>query len=886
MMSKCSFTEKIGDKTVVYIMFSVVILCYIMTIVKAEDINDNKTICKSLSENQTVEMYENCSKNDIYLNCSGAGLLSVPEKYNQSNICHLDLTVNRLTALSNFSFSDHGLNASSVRVLYLANNIISHVAVNAFINLTNLLCLDLIGNQLEVKSFEHGVFKPLVNLEELNLKENLFNTVDGLDNELVFLKKLITLFINPRNRDFKFGLGMRNLTYLRYISLSGNDNGSCEFEVVGNDTFTNIPQIKNLYMHTCNISVIEANALSPLKNLTWLDISYNEELTFRGMNKALYGLRNSSTLETLNVKRIHTLYGLGIMLNIEDIENLRTLKNLKWLFADLNKIEVFNESIFEPKFLLPETLQEFTLAGNRLTYGKYVKYISNARNISKLDISRQHLSYDPFFKARDHHKTRKNDIENSGRLEADITKLVVLKIPENLKSVKWQKSFLDYGLPAIQVNGGKKLENLDLSFNLFHEWVGPVYGLSNLKILKLSENNCIKVNKSFFQELSSLEVLNISGNPFYSSFDPRTNVEANVMLKNLTNLIRLDMSHCSIRQLPKELVLHMHRLEELRLNNNHLSDFNITLNNCLCLTSLDLSHNNIDKLAEEVTHVLDLAAASPCNQDRNISVDLSGNPIDCSCDSLPFFKWVKYSKIVIHFTIGDECRLNGRRQKLMCKMDFDKIIEYLENDPVCFSRPWITWVIASGSAVLGCIVTSLIGFLIYRHRWKLRYLYYIRNRRFHHEGYEHLFAYDAVISYSKSNASFIKNDLVPVLEGRYGLQLWVSDRNSQPGVSIAENITHAIYNSRKTVLLIDTAYLKDNWCNYDMNMALVESVESKRQLVIVVLMASESMDKLPIDVLRFLQRERSLEYPNHGQDMDTFWTNLAFEIRSNCTRNK
>ncbi|XP_052795943.1 toll-like receptor 4 [Mya arenaria] len=274
-------------------------------------------------------------------------------------------------------------------------------------------------------------------------------------------------------------------------------------------------------------------------------------------------------------------------------------------------------------------------------------------------------------------------------------------------------------------------------------------------------------------------------------------------------------------------------------------------------------------------------ANSKCVQNKSVkvTVDMSYNPLECSCEQLPFWQWIVTSSVIVTARSVDICMLNGKVIPIKTNTDVHNLVKLLEND-VCKDRTWRTWATAGGSLLIGVIVTITLGTAMYKNRWKIRYVIYSRGRRYRHEGFEHMFSHDAMISYSKGRARFIKTTLVPSLEQRHQLDFWIADRNSQAGVSVAENITHAICTSRKAVLLIDSEYLSDSWCDYDMNMALVESVETKRNMIIVVLMEKFETKTLPVSFLRLLKNERSLEYPDQEQDIDTFWANLVEEIKS------
>ncbi|WAQ95443.1 TLR4-like protein [Mya arenaria] len=264
---------------------------------------------------------------------------------------------------------------------------------------------------------------------------------------------------------------------------------------------------------------------------------------------------------------------------------------------------------------------------------------------------------------------------------------------------------------------------------------------------------------------------------------------------------------------------------------------------------------------------------------HNVTLNMSYMSLECSCEQLPFWKWLSTTKV--HKVVeANRCMLNGKPQRVEYPTDFLKVVNTLEHVE-CIDRRWITWAISGSSALVAVLLTLIISTIVYRNRWKLRYVYYSRKRRYVHTGFDRLFSNDAMISYSKGKASFIKSSVVPSLEHNHDLSLWIHDRDSAAGESVAENITHAICTSRKTVLFIDNEYLTDSWCGYDMNIALVESVETQRKLIIVLLMDGLNADRLPIHILRLLRDEILLEYPEseNGNALETLWNELAIEIR-------
>lgn len=854
------------------------------------------SINRALGNNCNVEKLDaaslhTCGDKGYAMMCNNSGLHQVPKSYPlplEPNIkpplCLLNLRRNTFHTLENGSFANiTNLNSTDVLWLYLDNCNITHIQPDAFVNLTRLLYLNLTANNLTwPDSFGKGLFKPLLSLENLNIKENKITTFNGLGNEMNCLKNIKGLYIDLCS-NCMFGSGFANLTNLVTLSLSGHSINACNATTVPNNTFVGVPGLKHLWLAKCNIKSIEANAFGPLENLSLLDLSYNEELTFAGMNTALYGLKNSSNLKILKVNRIQSLYGHGKKLQVSHIENLKTLRGLETLHMDLNKIEVFEKGIFYPNYQLPRTLKNLTMCGNRLTYGKYCNYIHNSTNITFLDISRQHLNYDPLLNT--HYGPENVDITEyypSEIVDETVSRDNsncscdddgVICVPPYLRIVRWRKSFIYYRFDEdITICGANNLIHLDLSFNLITRWNSSIKGLGNLTHLDLSENYCSEASPCFFDSFHSLLNLNISGNLLRKSFDPAANSERSArMFGQLKNLTKLDMSHNNIKRLSEKLFENVTNLQYLNISRNVLSDWKSSMENIQCLKLLDLSENKLNDLPVDLTTYLD----SLINHSCNVTLILHSNPLECTCNTSLFLKWLSETKVHVKLTEADVCSVNGMKMKLTSDEDLKNIMRILEKE--CYNNEWL---IASACSVGAFVLSIVVCLMVYRNRWKLRYIYYSRHRRHIHKGFEHLFEQDAFISYAKSNSSFINNCMIPFLEGQHDLKLWIADRNSIPGTSLAENITHSIYSSRKSVLLIDAEYLKDAWCDYEMNMALMESIQAKRKLIILVLMENIPKENLPLHVLRVFDSECSVEYPRNSEEMDTFWAHLTDEIIS------
>ena len=822
------------------------------------------------------------------IQCNNYDLKNIPQHFpkvhNSSELCLLDLSENKITNISKNAFRK----VSEIKVLLLSNNRISRLDPGAFSYLTSLLILNLSSNALHFRdSFGTGVFKPLINLEYINIKDNSISSFDGVQTLLKPLRNLRSLYLSGCY-NCTFGKGFENFTYLSNVSLSGSVGSTnlCNISVLFSNTFHYLPQVENVYLSSCNIGTVGKSAFKPFKHINHIDISYNEELRFDGMRTVLDSLVNS-TVRKLNFNRINEQFEMGLMLKQDHMQPIKYLNHLEELYIDLNKIEVIEEGVFG---LIPKSVKFIAISGNRLTYGKYANFLHTLEYLESLDISYQHLNFDPFL--QDHYENgmlTKNKIpvidknlplnalkhSSSGQKSCLNDRSSCVCLPPNLKYLKWRKSFVYFHVGLLKVCAPLSLETLDLSFNLILEWTGPVYGLERLKRLSLEENFCQNMSSYFFDTLSGLRFLNVSYNFLGPILKPNGQDDGQ-HFKNLKNLEVLDLSENRITALSTDVFKNLKRLRHLNISRNMLGVWNSTLqSNCLAI--LDLSDNKLETLPDSLRKYLDhinaLSAKHSCRRTEKVKVVLTGNPIQCNCDSRPFLRWLSNSAVDIRFSRRDECHLqDGSRLPLKPRYIIRNFVKHLDRE--CF--PYVSVIVSLCMFILGvvlCITT-------YRYRWKLRHWYYSRYKRHRHKGYERLFDRDAFISYASTDARFIKRFLVPALEEQRSLKVWVADRDSVPGVTVAENIAHAISFSKKTVLLLSRRYFKECWCDYEMNWAQVESIESKRKLFIIVLFEDIAPNEIPPAYLRLLHCEKSLEYPASPQDQNTFWDSLCVAIQN------
>lgn len=184
-------------------------------------------------------IYEKCNTSGITFNCSGVGLLEIPEQR------HIPLYIESLD---------------------LSNNHISNVTLLDFPALSSKLStLDLSNNQISV--LKNNAFKFLEQLVHLNLSQNL---------------------VSGRNLDERMFL---DLTKLLYLDMEKNP-----IRYLKKDTFhfMQLPAITSLDLSHCEISEMEVSSID-LPSLEWLDLSWNQLETFS--RDSFVMLKNLKTLD-------------------------------------------------------------------------------------------------------------------------------------------------------------------------------------------------------------------------------------------------------------------------------------------------------------------------------------------------------------------------------------------------------------------------------------------------------------------------------------------------------------------------------------------------------------------------------------------------------------
>uniref|UniRef100_A0A8C6S9J3 TIR domain-containing protein n=1 Tax=Neogobius melanostomus TaxID=47308 RepID=A0A8C6S9J3_9GOBI len=806
----------------------------------------------------------------------------------------LRLSHNKLTNLTDQTFQ--GLD--QLRSLYLHFNRISRVSPHAFQSMTNLHRVDLHQNFIYNFKDVATLFQ-LPNIEHVSIGENNIPSFDSDDLPLNTTKvKSLVLEHNPIR---KFSLKRDIFSFLRSIDLFRSTR-YIEFDVV-NKTFLrslteislggfymsidayndmlhytslqkitltalnkdnkssiiqsacSVPTLKSLRVEYSLLNHIDDHMLSSCSNLTELsfyqaNLKEMSEQSLKSLTQIRYlgldvnylpkvpvTIRGLSTLETLDLSVNYIRE-----LNCLDFVNLTNLKTLSLRKNQIAKVEkcVFQES---------HSLNRLDMGGNMIHSLDYAFAIKMSRldtlilsdNSEHLQIKHGDFSTLSSLRVLELHSGTYNLSPEGAFKGLDHLKILTLSI-----NIFTKKLF----------EGLSQLENLHLHLSFIWNMRDsqneepPFSGLPNLKYLslKLYGQYAVTPRPDMLKGLNILQSFT-ADNFFHASIHPDT-------FKHTPKLLHLTIINGDISVLLPELFEPIPNLQRLDLSSNTFRTLDF-LANLKALLRLKVIGNQLSVMNDTLFQTLPALRY----------LDLTNNPISCECSNVGFKQWV--------LTNNQTQVINGHQYKCAFPvsqqrhrfLDFDTSSCWIDVGFICFT--------SSSSLILlvlvVCFVFHFLRFqLVYAYYLFLAHLYDKRKKR----GDGHL--YDAFISFNVHDEDWVYNEMLPVLEGEQGWRLCLHHRDFEPGKAIVENITDAIYGSRKTICVISRHYLQSEWCSREIQMASVRLFDEKKDVLILVFLEDIPTWQLsPYYQMRRVVKKRTyLSWPQAARHKGVFWQKL------------
>ncbi|KAF3706868.1 Toll-like receptor 13 Precursor [Channa argus] len=813
----------------------------------------------------------------------------------------LNMYRNELTNLTANLFQ--GL--SMLTELDLGFNYIHFIHTSAFQFLTSLQTLFLENNRLQQITDIQPILQ-LPHLQVLSISYNQFSTFETKD--LLFNVSSGLKILNVSQNEIKtFSITPLVFPHLEMVNLSAcGQAGGLKWdipdktlptnltELIISNTLITFEEIRKVLQNLDSLIYLGLNHMEDVINkgllatvckiptLRKLDLSYNSVNSFSE-------LENCSQLSDLDLSITHTselpkdllrslkrLRSLKLNINLlrkvpEDIRSLSTLEILNLsdnLISDLGCEDFINTT----------SLTELYLNTNRIIKLNSCVF-ENFTDLKVLDISDNLLQ----------------TIGDAFKLGPKM--LMFLNLSDNVVLLFEQGDF----------QGLKSLKHLDVSNNIVRLTRKVFNGLINLESLSISVLSLLYYNIKQLQQLKSLNIY-FSVDINFRHFNPYY-FDASYVLRSLKVFTVICTGNPFDFYLPIliQTLQSMRHLEEFTAENIYVSApgpdtfyFNNELKN-LTIRKTDLSHLN-PKLFQPVPNlqVLDLSncklksldfLAQPKLSalrylkltDNELTVinetvfqslpaltylDLDNNPFTCDCSNAGFIQWVKsnnQTQVVNAYQYTCFFPMAAQGRKLM---DFDVQSCWTDVGLLCF--------ISSTCLVL---LTLLSSFIYHFLRWQLAYGFYlflafIYDSRKKKKGAPH--QYDAFVSYNVHDEDWVYREMLPVLEGEQGWRLCLHHRDFQPGKPIMENITDAIYGSRKTICVISRRYLQSEWCSREIQMASFRLFDEQKDVLILLFLEDIPTQQLsPYYRMRKLVKRRTyLSWSQAGQHTGVFWQNV------------
>ena len=390
--------------------------------------------------------------------------------------------------------------------------------------------------------------------------------------------------------------------------------------------------------------------------------------------------------------------------------------------------------------------------------------------------------------------------------------------PRNIEVLNMSQSLsatLDHIPPTI-VLGTSRLRYFEFRGNGLTYITGPFMinrpRATGQLTMDFRDNGIVCLAKEFFgySVNKGLDVgkLNLAGNNLWEQLGQDTEGDT---FADYGNLTELNLAYNQIKTLPKRIFHNIPRLKLLNLSGNSLQLIEFDQTHFNRLEMLDLSSNLLIQLDADTRRVL-TNLFTTC---VNLSLNVVGNPLQCSCESLGFLKWLKLNKNRVTYYENTTCLLDNILHNFT---DLDDLVNKLDFD--C-SKPLA--MIVTGSLFGITVLAIVLSVFLYRHRWDIRYFLLKLSQK--GKVYQKLvdlskdYVYDAFVAYDKNDRNWVVKELIPNLETsgeqrgdenpdaiREPMRLCIHERDFQLGNWIEENIVTAIEQSRQIILVVSSHF--------------------------------------------------------------------------------
>ncbi|XP_028985078.1 toll-like receptor 18 [Betta splendens] len=759
--------------------------------------------------------------------CMGRQLSSVPWRQLPSTLLRVDLSYNRLQAVNAHDFA----RLPQLRTLYLQFNNISHIDSDAFRSNTLLEHLNIFNNSLQ--EIPASALTPLQGLKELYMSNNLYQQATLAES----FSRFVSLQVLSMGGPLVTGLKKNDFLPLKNISLV---------------TFA----IKC----SSNLSYYEPGSLQVIRTKQMgFDMAIDQQPG--ALPHMLRDLANKS----FTAIQFRNLFEFMYYTGKEDIfQGLEHISAYQLIFHRGK----FNENLLRMALI---NLQIAPIKRLRLQYIDFARsptFVDSGAGSSITHLSLESLDLwyisNPDVLRFDWRFTWFNRIKN-----LSIKYVYFNSVPCDA----WVEMA---GVRFLDVSNNRLAD--EFIFNQLCDYRGT---MPNLHTFNLSTNelSSLKDLSLLTKEFQQLQVLDFSNNKLGSD----ETSQGCVWQQNITRLIAhhnrfvstalsclpttvryLDLSYCDLDQLEMTYFEKATHLNELLLSGNKIK-FIPSRWESPSLWSLTLDGNSFGLISK----------ASFRDMPRLTQLRAGNNPYHCTCELHAFIQDTASTGRV---------NLTDWPWNYRCYHPEDflntLVSKYFPSKVACDIRLVIIICVATTVAV-----TLLLMFFCYVFDlpWYTKATYQIIRAKYraHKEkaaGEPGAFTFHAFISYSHSDADWVREQLLPGLENnRNPYRLCIHERDFMPGKWIIDNIIENIESSRKVIFVLSRNFVNSEWCNYELYFAQQRAMGKTFSDVILVVKEPIDPSSLPSKYCRLkkmLSTKTYLEWPQQLSQQAFFWAQL------------
>ncbi|XP_067832002.1 toll-like receptor 18 [Heptranchias perlo] len=323
----------------------------------------------------------------------------------------------------------------------------------------------------------------------------------------------------------------------------------------------------------------------------------------------------------------------------------------------------------------------------------------------------------------------------------------------------------------------------------------------------------------------------------------------------------LDLSHSQLERLESAYFARATNLTRLLLSGNRIKFIPPDWRGA-SLRSLALDGNSFGVIG----------AGSLRHMPRLSSLSAGDNPYHCTCELYHFVRQIRETGAL---------RLEGWPADYICYHPEGfidtRLVDFTPQRLECDVGLLVAVSVSSTALV---VVVSMLLCWRYDTPWYLRATWQIVRAKYRAKGPEpaRTYTYHAFVSYSHSDAEWVREELVRRLEGaRPPYRVCIHERDFTPGNWIIDNIIENIESSRKVILVLSRNFVNSEWCNYELYFAHQRAIGRSFQDVVLLVMEAISSDSLPskfCKLRKMLDTKTYLEWPPEPNRQPFFWVQL------------